>query len=77
MVYCNEMESRLRSGKRFYGSSNNGEDIFMAQKGVIKRISGMRSTQTCSNYFTKYQISTLFSLKISLIYVYGMMIIKE
>lgn len=69
-VYCAKVESILRYGICFWGNSSHCNEVFIAQKRIIRTIVNISPRESCKNYFLKLNILTLPSLFIFEICVY-------
>lgn len=69
-VYYAQVESRLRYGVCLWGNSAMANDVFTAQKRILRCIGNIPKTHTCRNIFCEYKILTLTCLYILEISVY-------
>lgn len=63
-LYYAQVESRLRYGICFWGDSTLSHDVFLAQKRIVRCITGVSSTHTCKGIYKDLKILTLYSLYI-------------
>lgn len=70
--YFGQIQSRLTYGITVWGGSSSVNDVFIAQKRIIRCIAGVTSTHSCRNLFKQYKILPLPSLYVLelLLYVY-------
>lgn len=61
-IYCAQIQSRLLYGILIWGNSSHAADVFIAQKRVIRAISGITSRVSCREFFKSLRILTLPSL---------------
>lgn len=61
-LYFAQVDSRLRYGICFWGVSTLSNDVFLAQKRVLRCMTGLSSRDTCKNMFKECEILTLPSL---------------
>lgn len=65
VLYYAQVGSRLSYGVCFWGNSTSAQDVFVAQKRIVRIIANLSSIQTCRNAFKDYKIFTL-----TCIYIY-------
>lgn len=61
-LYYAQVDSRLRYGICFWGASTMSYNVFIAQKRIIRSMTGISNTDTCKNIFKGYNILSLPSL---------------
>lgn len=64
MFYYGQVESRLRYGIVFWGASTSSGDVLIAQKKIVRSISGVSRLTNCKPIFKNLSILTLPSLYI-------------
>ncbi|CAG9823406.1 unnamed protein product [Phaedon cochleariae] len=64
-LYYAQVESRLRYGVIFWGLSTLAKDIFVAQKRILRSMTGLSQIDSCKDIFKKLKILTLPCLVIS------------
>lgn len=63
-MYHAHVSSRLRYGVIFWGSSSLANDVFIAQKRIIRTMAGLRTRDSCKPFFLSAKIMTLRSILI-------------
>lgn len=69
-IYCGKVESILRYGICFWGTAPAAQDVFIAQKKLIRCIVGVPQTHSCREIFKSRGIFTFYDLLIYEMAVY-------
>lgn len=69
-VYYGKVESILRYGLCFWGTSTEAREVFIAQKRVIRCMVGVSQTHSCKGLFKSLNLFTLYDLMIYEMSVY-------
>ena len=70
IFYRAAIESKLRYGICFWGSSTSTNDVLICQKRIIRSIVGLSTLESCKQSFNNLEILTVFGLYIFELCVY-------